>query len=260
MYSPREEPCAPTSPQGIVVVALLMMTFGLAEVATGITHHVFGISTARVTLSAYAGAAIGVIYAVAGLLILSMKRRAAALATPLLVADIIGRIAMAVMGLYPVDSLKQTLAIILGTALAAGFAIYITWKRSAFNYAAGPCSQGYSGDGRPGRSLLVGNLQAVADPRFSQDVTGVGWVRFDLAAELVHQDVEIVQFPVIPLAPDGAQQTAVRHNFSGVLDEIGEGDVFLRREMNRGSAARHQTPFHIDRNIADPDDRPDLGS
>jgi hypothetical protein len=120
-------------PRGIVVVALLMIAFGIAEVKTGLTHNFFSISTAKVTTSAYAGAAIGILYAMAGLLILSMKRWAAALAIVLLIADIIGRIAMVVTGLYPVDSFKQILAIILGTSIVALFAVYIRLKWSSFS-------------------------------------------------------------------------------------------------------------------------------
>jgi hypothetical protein len=127
------EPVNQNRPRGIVVVALLMITFGIAEVKTGLTHNFFSISTAKVTTSAYAGAAIGILYAMAGLLILSMKRRAAALAIVFLIADIIGRIAMVVTGLYPVDSFKQILAIILGTSIVAVFAVYVRLKWSSFS-------------------------------------------------------------------------------------------------------------------------------
>jgi hypothetical protein len=120
-------------PPGIVVVALLMIAFGLAEVVTGLTHNFFGISTAGVAASAYAGAAIGVFYAAAGLLVLSMWRRAAALAIALLIADIVGRVAMVATGLYPLSSWKQTFSMVLGTSIVAAFAIYIRLKWSSFN-------------------------------------------------------------------------------------------------------------------------------
>jgi hypothetical protein len=129
---PKEGSVNPKRPRGIVIAALLMIAFGLAEVSTGLTHNFFGISTAKVTAAAYAGTAIGALYAVAGLLILSMKRRAAALAIAFLIADIIGRVAMVAMGLYPVNSLKQLVAIILGTSIVAVFAIYIRLKWSSF--------------------------------------------------------------------------------------------------------------------------------
>ena len=121
-----------TRPTGITVVALLMILFGLAEVVTGFTHNFLGISTAQVDIFTYSAIALGVFYVAAGLLILTMKRIAAALAIVLLCADIIGRVALVVTGLYPTDTFKQSFAIIAGTAIAAIFAIYIGLKWSSF--------------------------------------------------------------------------------------------------------------------------------
>jgi acyl-homoserine lactone acylase PvdQ len=61
-----------------------------------------------------------------------LNKRAAAVAIVLLVADIAGRIGMVVTGLYPVDTFKQALAIILGTCIVAAFIVYIGLKWSAF--------------------------------------------------------------------------------------------------------------------------------
>jgi hypothetical protein len=127
------KPVNQSRPRGITAVALLMIVFGLAEVTTGFTHRFFGLSTAQVAISTFLGAAIGVLYAVAGWLILSMKKRAAAVAIVLLIVDIAGRIGMVVAGLYPVDSFKQVLAIILGTSMVAVFAAYIGLKWSLFS-------------------------------------------------------------------------------------------------------------------------------
>lgn len=120
-------------PRGIVVAGVIMVTFGLAEVTTGFTHTFFAVHTAQATTSAYVGAAIGILYALAGILIFTMKKWAAALAIVLLMADIIGRIAMVVTGLYPIDSFRQTFAIILGTCIVAVLAIYVRLKWSAFS-------------------------------------------------------------------------------------------------------------------------------
>jgi hypothetical protein len=100
------------------------------EVTTGFTHRFFGLSTAQVAISTFLGAVIGVLYSVVGWLILSMKKRAAAVAIVLLIVDIAGRIGVVVAGLYPVDSLKRVLAIILGTSMVAVFAAYIGLKCS----------------------------------------------------------------------------------------------------------------------------------
>ena len=64
-------------------------------------------------------------YVVAGVLILTRHLWAARLAIALLIADIVGRLALVVTGLYPLDSLKQIVGIIGGTAIATAFAIYI---------------------------------------------------------------------------------------------------------------------------------------
>ncbi len=39
---------------------------------------------------------------------------------------------MVATGLYPLDSLRQVIAMVLGTSLVAGFAIYIGLKWSAY--------------------------------------------------------------------------------------------------------------------------------
>ena len=119
-------------PRGVVVVAFLMILFGLAEVETGFTHQFFGVTTANGTTSAYAGVSLGVVYAAAGLLVLIMRKWAATLAILCLATDVVGRVAMVFTGLYPVGSPAQTFAIVTGTAIVVAFAIYILAKWRAF--------------------------------------------------------------------------------------------------------------------------------
>lgn len=120
-------------PWGVTLVAVLMILFGLAEVATGFTHSFLGlISTADVTLATYGAAIVGALYAVGGLLLLTMKKQAARLAMACLVLVIIGRVALILTGLYQLTSFLQDLSIIVGTALAVIFAVYIGQKSEAF--------------------------------------------------------------------------------------------------------------------------------
>jgi len=119
-------------PRGITLVAVLMIVFGLAEVVTSFTHSFLGITTSQTALFTASAAAIGACYVVAGVLILTMRRAAAALAIMLLIADILGRLALVVTGLYPLNSLEQVIGIIGGTALAVIFALYIRSKWRAF--------------------------------------------------------------------------------------------------------------------------------
>jgi hypothetical protein len=114
----------------MTIVSGLMILFGLAEVVTSFTHDFFGLSTTQMALSTIIGAVIGLFYIIAGLLILTMKKTVAAIAIILLIADVIGRGFMVIAQLYPTDSPKQIFAIILGTGIAALFALFIAsrWK------------------------------------------------------------------------------------------------------------------------------------
>jgi hypothetical protein len=109
-----------------------MILFGLAEMMMGFTHDFFGISTASTSISTYADAAIGAFYVIAGLLISTMKRDAAALALVLLAADIVGRILLVITGSYPTNSFEQAFAIVAGTLIAAIFAIFIWLEWGSF--------------------------------------------------------------------------------------------------------------------------------
>jgi hypothetical protein len=116
----------------IILVACLLMLFGLAEVVTGFTHNFFGITTSSGSLVSYASAVIGACYMMSGVLLLTLKRWAAVLAIVLLGVDVIGRLALVVTGLYPTNSPKNTLSIVAGTLIAVIFAIYIGWKQRSF--------------------------------------------------------------------------------------------------------------------------------
>src|SRR5262249_55433341 len=119
-------------PIGLTIVAILMILFGLAEIVTGFTHYFFGVTTTESNTATFLGATLGLCYFVGGLLILTKKRPAAIIAISLLVVDVIRRIAMVVMGLFPLSDFRQTVAIIVGTAIAAFFAVYISLRLKYF--------------------------------------------------------------------------------------------------------------------------------
>ncbi|MGO8951666.1 MAG: hypothetical protein ACLQUY_29230 [Ktedonobacterales bacterium] len=101
---------------------------GVAEVGTGFTHNFFGITTSSAAVLTYSSTVIGLFYIAAGLLILTMRRWAAALALVLLSADIVGRMVLVLTGLYPTNSLKNTFSIIAGTLIVALVALYVVWR------------------------------------------------------------------------------------------------------------------------------------
>ena len=120
-------------PLGILIVAILMILFGAAEVATGFTHNFIGqVSTTVTTLSTWLGVILGLFYAISGVLVLTKRKSAAIAAIVLLCGDVLGRIGMVLAGLYPLTSFKQTFAIVVGTAIALFFAIYIGLRLKVF--------------------------------------------------------------------------------------------------------------------------------
>ncbi len=119
-------------PRGILVVSALMLGFGIAEMTTGVTHTFFGITTPHTGMSTAAGLVLGGCYAAAGVLLFTMRRPAVALALLLLIAIIAGRIALVVLGLFPLHSPRQIAAIVAGTSIVTLFTLYIGWRWPEF--------------------------------------------------------------------------------------------------------------------------------
>ena len=119
-------------PWGISLVATLMILFGAAEVVTGLfLGHRLGIAPANSTVFAYECSAIGVLYVTGGLLLLTGKKWAAGLAEVCLVADVSGRVHLIVTGIYPFVGFAAV-AVVIGTAIAIFFGIYIGLKWRLF--------------------------------------------------------------------------------------------------------------------------------
>jgi hypothetical protein len=109
-----------------------MILFGVAEVFTGLflSHHV-GVSDANSTAFAYEGPAIGTLYVLGGCLLLSGKKWAAGLSEVCLAADVFGRLHLVLTGVYPFVGVAAV-AIVIGTAIAVFFGIYIALKWRCF--------------------------------------------------------------------------------------------------------------------------------
>ena len=122
------------SPIGIIIVAGLMIVFGLAEIVTGFTHDFLGLlSTASAVASTFGGVGIGALYAIGGIFLLTIKKWAAVIAEICLILVVVGRVSLVIFGYYPLNSFLQTSSIIVGTAIAIFFAIYIGVKWKSFN-------------------------------------------------------------------------------------------------------------------------------
>ena len=118
-------------PIDIIVIAGLMIIFGFAEIATGFTHNFLGLlSTASAVASTFGGVGIGTLYAIGGIFLLTTKKWSAVITEICLILVVLGRISLVVFGYYPLNSFLQTFSIIVGTAIAIFFAIYVgaKWK------------------------------------------------------------------------------------------------------------------------------------
>jgi hypothetical protein len=110
-----------------------MIIFGSAELLTSIRHGFLGIiHVSNVPAFTYAGGGIGLLYAVSGALVLAQRRWAASVAFAFLAIVVLGRIALVASGLYPIDTFLQLIAIVIGTTIAAAFAIYIGFILNRF--------------------------------------------------------------------------------------------------------------------------------
>jgi hypothetical protein len=114
------------------IVAALMIISGIVEVITGFRHTFLSIHGDHDAIATYLGAGIGVLCFFAGMLILTMKKPAAALAFCLLTAGIIGRIAALVFDLHPINTSSQVFAIVLPTAIACAFLVVLALKWKSF--------------------------------------------------------------------------------------------------------------------------------
>ena len=123
---------AMTRPVGVIVASSLMILFGILEVVTGFSHNFVGISASTSLAFTVVGATIGAFYSVAGVLTLTMNRRAVLCAMVLLAADVVGRLSLVATGLFPLDSTENTIGIVGGTSIAVVFAIYLGLRFGIF--------------------------------------------------------------------------------------------------------------------------------
>jgi hypothetical protein len=128
----KEQAMVIARPRGIIIAGLLMIIFGVAEVATGFTGHFFGgISVATSTEYTVAAAAAGSCYSLAGISVLTMRRWGAGLGIIFLCAELLGRIYLVSTGLYPFSGIDES-SFIAGSIIAVLFALYIGFKWNRF--------------------------------------------------------------------------------------------------------------------------------
>ena len=113
----------------VLIIAILMIIFGLAEVITGFRHEFFGLVTSEENFTTIVGVILGLSYFFAGITLLIYKRWSLNITIVLLLIDISGRLLMMITGMYPMDSVFQASGIIIGTLIATSFLVIVVLKR-----------------------------------------------------------------------------------------------------------------------------------
>jgi hypothetical protein len=106
-------------------LGLLMIVFGVAEVVTAFRHQFFVIQVHDAALFTPLGAVLGLCYVAAGALVLVDRRRTLTLAGALLAVDVVGRVVLVVTGAFPMETLAQTIGMLIGTMLVACFCVLV---------------------------------------------------------------------------------------------------------------------------------------
>ena len=93
-------------------------------------------------------------------------------------------------------------------------------------------------------ALQVG--EAIADPRFGEDVFRRGGVRLDLLAERPDQHAQVLRLIDRVRSPDRLQNGAVGQHAAGMLRQVGEQLEFLRRQPDLLAVSDHAEALAID--------------
>lgn len=115
---------APKRPGSVLIVAVILMIFGIGEVWVGWTGNYLNILSSRLPPSP-ATAVVGLFYILAGVALLVTRRKwGTALSLLFIAAEILGRAYLVLVGIAP-HSGKDFAKIVIGGMIAAGFMWFI---------------------------------------------------------------------------------------------------------------------------------------
>src|SRR6266540_370307 len=125
------------------------------------------------------------------------------------------------------------------------------WALQLYSKAE-PCASCMHACVRAGRS--VRSAQPITDAGFGQDVLRAFGIRLDLLPELPNVDSEVLG--VGQLVPELAEQELMGQHLAGMLHERAQELVLLGRKPYVLFAELDQPADEVDRELADPKDRP----
>ena len=107
------------------------------------------------------------------------------------------------------------------------------------------------------RSALSGldwQMEAVADARFSENVSWLVRFGFDLRSELIDDHVQILYFVAVVRAPHGLKDIAVRDSHVGVRDQVLKNLEFFEPQWYIASVDGGMVTSEIDLDFIKGDD------
>lgn len=116
---------APRRPRGVLIVAVIVIVFGLGEVWVGWSGNYLGILSTRLPTSA-ATVVVGLFYVLGGVALLVTRRTwGTVLSLTFIGLEVLGRIYLVLVGVAPRKG-ADFFKIIVGGVIAVGFMLYIS--------------------------------------------------------------------------------------------------------------------------------------
>src|SRR6266542_1732652 len=92
--------------------------------------------------------------------------------------------------------------------------------------------------------------KAIADPGLGNEIAWMRWIRFELVAQLSHEDAQVVRFGRVG-PPHFAQELSMSDHFARVLHQKNEELVGNRRQVDLAALHEYLALREIDAQFAD---------
>ena len=87
--------------------------------------------------------------------------------------------------------------------------------------------------------------ETIADAALGEDIFGVGWVFFQLLAQIIDVKPHVMRLVAIFVSPDLGKKLIVGHHPTGILHQVVQQPVFGRAQLDLLVLNPHLTPAEI---------------